>query len=156
MHLSTYLELLDKAERCLATSYRVVGQGHAAEADLPTTCELLATQCDQHITLLAPVLLRYDTTTLDRPERLHPQPITHTRSGGVGLLRDLQDLYTLASFVDLTWTVVGQAARGHRDADLRDVAATCEHDTTTQLAWLKTRVKATAPQALLIDPPIRT
>ncbi len=155
MHLSTYLELLHEAERSLATSYRVVGDGHAPEADLPTTCGLLASQCDRHVTALEPVLRRYETTTQDRPELLHPEPISYTRSGGVGLLRDLQDLYTLASFVDLTWTVVGQAARGHRDTRLRDVVAACESDTTNQLAWLTTRVKATAPQALLIDPPVR-
>jgi len=72
MHLSTYLELLHEAERSLATSYRVVGDGHAPEADLHTTCGLLASQCDRHVTALAPVLRRYERTTQDRPERLHP------------------------------------------------------------------------------------
>ncbi len=72
MHLSTYLELLHEAERSLATSYRVVGDGHAPEADLHTTCGLLASQCDRHVTALAPVLRRYERSTQDRPERLHP------------------------------------------------------------------------------------
>jgi hypothetical protein len=65
------------------------------------------------------------------------------------LLRDLQDLYTLASFVELTWTVVGQAAQGLRDADLLEVVQSCDQDTTRQLDWIRTRIKQAAPQALI-------
>ena len=72
-----------------------------------------------------------------------------TRSGGVGLLRDLQDLYTLASFIDIAWTVVGQAGQGLADRDLLDVVGVCEADTAVQLRWLRTRIKQAAPQALI-------
>jgi len=72
-----------------------------------------------------------------------------TRTGGIGLLRDLQDLYLMAAECDLCWTLVGQAAQGARDEELLQVVQTCESETALQLAWLKTRMKQAAPQALV-------
>ncbi|GAA2557558.1 hypothetical protein GCM10010423_69040 [Streptomyces levis] len=80
---------------------------------------------------------------------LHADGLSRTRSGGVGLLRDLQDLYTLASFVDITWTVLAQAAHGTRDRELLDIVQTCKTDTQRQLRWLNTRIKQAAPQSLI-------
>lgn len=62
----------------------------------------------------------------DEPDRLHSQLFTGTRTGGIGLLRDLQDLYLMAAECDITWTVVGQAAYGVRDKDLLAVVRECE------------------------------
>lgn len=67
-----------------------------------------------------------------------------------GVLRDLQDLYLLASLVDITWTMVKQAGQGLRDKELLDVVAACDGQTTKQLKWLSTRMKQAAPPALLI------
>ena len=149
MHLATYLGLLHTAEKSLAEGFRRVGAGHAAEPDVRHLCEVLAGWCDRHVAALAPIVQRYDEHREDEPERLLADELGETRSGGVGLLRDLQDLYTLASFVDITWTVVGQAGQGLRDPELLDVVATCEGETGRQLMWLKTRIKQAAPQALI-------
>ena len=86
----------------------------------------------------------------DEPERLHADGLSETRSGPVGLLRDLQDLYLLASLVDITWTAVKQAAQGLRDKELIDVVERCESETQVQLGWLSTRMKQAAPQALIV------
>ncbi|MDP9293702.1 MAG: hypothetical protein M3O90_04620, partial [Actinomycetota bacterium] len=72
------------------------------------------------------------------------------RSGGLGLLRDLHDLYLMATECDLAWTLVGQAAQGARDRELLDVVARCEGETAIQLKWLRTRMKQAAPQALVV------
>ena len=40
--------------------------------------------------------------------------------------------------------------RGPIDRDLLEVVRRCETDTSTQLAWLKTRSKQAAPQALVV------
>ncbi|HEY0486800.1 MAG TPA: hypothetical protein VGD72_11180 [Mycobacteriales bacterium] len=150
MHLATYLGLLHEAERSLASSYRQVGHGHAAEADIAHTTTLVAGQCDAHVAALAPVVERYGAHRETEPERLHADALADTRSGGVGLLRDLHDLYMLCAFVDVTWTMVGQAAQGLRDRELLDVVSRCESETATQLAWLTTRMKQAAPQALIV------
>lgn len=67
-------------------------------------------------------------------------------------MRDLQDLYALSSFTDITWTVVGQAAQGLRDRELVDLAEDHEQETARQLTWLRTRMKQAAPQALIAAP----
>ncbi|MFE1781677.1 hypothetical protein ACFW9F_03560 [Streptomyces sp. NPDC059506] len=110
---------------------------------------MLAEASDGHVGKLAPVADRYGEQREDEPERLHAEGLAGTRSGGVGLLRDLQDLYVLASFVDITWTVLAQAAQGARDRELIDVAGSCRADTRRQLLWLSTRIKQAAPQALI-------
>ncbi|RJK97587.1 hypothetical protein [Vallicoccus soli] len=149
MHLATYLGLQHGASQALAASFRQVADGHAAEPDVHVLCHHLAQWCDGHVERLRTAVERYGEQREEEPERLHAQALSETRSGGVGLLRDLQDLYLLASLVDITWTVLGQAAQGVRDRELLQLVAECEQETTQQLRWLNTRIKQAAPQALL-------
>ena len=150
MHLATYLGLLETGERTLAESYRQVADGHAAEADIHHTCHHLAQQCDRHVERLGPLVRRYGEERVDEPERLHAEGLSETRAGGVGLLRDLHDLYMLASYLDIAWTMVGQAGQGARDQEVIDVVAACDGEISTQLSFLTTRMKSAAPQALLV------
>lgn len=150
MHLSSYLGVLQSAEQSLADSYRLVGQSHQAEADLYYACGTVAQQCDSHARALAPIVERFGEAPEGKPERLRVDGLGGTRSGGLGLLRDLHDLYALCAFVDITWTIVGQAAKGLADTELLNVVVTCEGDTSRQLAWLITAMKAAAPQALIV------
>jgi hypothetical protein len=150
MHLATYLGLLHHAEHTLADAFEEVGSKHRDEPDVEHTCEVLAGQAFSHEEELAPIVERYGEQRETEPERLKAAEFTGARSGAVGLLRDLQDLYSLASFVDITWTVVGQAAQGLRDRDLLNTVSTCQSQTTAQLAWLQTRIKQAAPQALIV------
>jgi len=50
----------------------------------------------------------------------------------------------------MAWTVIGQAARGLRDAELIAVVTRNEQETATQLKWLRTHMKQAAPQALVV------
>ena len=59
----------------------------------------------------------------------------------------------LASLVQTTWTVVAQGAQGVRDRELLSIATDANAETSRQLSWLNTRMKAAAPQALIVDPP---
>ncbi|MEU4743959.1 hypothetical protein AB0G02_26315 [Actinosynnema sp. NPDC023658] len=149
MHLATYLGLLHSSLTTLSDAFREVAQGHGDEPDVWHTCRVLAARVDRQAEALAPVVERYGEHRENEPERLHATGLQSTRGGPVGLLRDLQDLYTLASLTDITWTVVGQAAQGLRDRELLDVVGACEQDTARQLTWLRTRIKQAAPQALI-------
>ncbi|MGZ4661579.1 MAG: hypothetical protein ACXVYB_09895 [Arthrobacter sp.] len=150
MNLSIYLGMLRRTEQTLAESFRQVSEGHGAEPDVHFLCQTLARQCDHHEELLQPIVERYGEDTSDNePERLHAEGLSETRSGPVGLLRDLQDLYLLASLVDVTWTMVRQAAFALRDRELLSVVGECDAETATQLKWLQTRMKQAAPQALV-------
>jgi hypothetical protein len=56
----------------------------------------------------------------------------------------------MAAECDICWTLIGQAAQGARDTELLGVVRRCEGETATQLAWLRTRMKQAAPQALVV------
>jgi hypothetical protein len=150
MHLAHYLGLLHRAQLALADAFRQVADAHREEPDIEHLCHRLAKQCDRHAERLEPFARRYAEEAPDEPDRLHSELFRGTRTGGLGLLRDLQDLYLMAAECDICWTVVGQAARGIRDTDLVDVVTGCETETAIQLKWLRTRMKQAAPQALVV------
>ncbi|RZQ65785.1 hypothetical protein [Amycolatopsis suaedae] len=149
MHLATYVGLLHTSLGTLADAFRRVGDGHAEEPDVQQLCHLLAGRTERQAEALEPVVRRYGEQREDEPERLHAAGMDDVRGGAVGLLRDLQDLYTLASLADITWTVVGQAAQGLADHELLEIVDSCEKETSRQLGWLLTRIKQAAPQALI-------
>ncbi len=156
LHMATYGRLLHRAEQTLADSFRTVGEGHAQEVDVLQMCSTLARMSDEHVRMLEPVAERYGDETsgdlVDEVERLHADGLGQTRPGAVGLLRDLQDLYLLAPLCSTTWTLVMQGAQALRDRELIGVVQEAQRSTGRQLSWLTTRMKAAAPQALLMSP----
>jgi hypothetical protein len=150
MQLAHYLGLLHRAQEQLAKAFREIGEGHADEQDVYHQCQRLARQCDAHAEALKPFADRYGEEADDEPERLHSTLFEGAREGPLGLLRDLHDLYLMASECDITWTLVGQAAQGARDTELLEVVQRCEGETSTQLKWLKSRMKEAAPQTLVV------
>ena len=149
-HVAHYLGLLHKAQVDLAAAFREVADGHAAEADVFHLCAQLARECDRHAQDLKPFVDRYGEDAPEEPDRLHSEIFQGSRSGGLGLLRDLQDLYLMAAECDITWTLVGPAAQGLRDDRLLGVVTRNEKETAVQLKWLRTRMKQAAPQALVV------
>jgi hypothetical protein len=155
MHLTTYLALAHRGEQTLADSFRTVGRGHAQHPDVLFICQDLAAMSDDHVSRLRLVVDRYGEQghgdDVQEPERLHAAGLAEVRSGPVGLLRDLQDLHVLGTLVQTTWTVILQAAQGLRDRELIVLAQRANGETSRQLSWLNTRMKAAAPQALIIS-----
>ena len=148
MQLGHYLGLLHHAQDAFAAALRDVGEAHRDEADIAHLCEQQATLCERRASALRPFAERYAEE--DEPERLHSVLFRGTRSGGLALLRDLQDLYLMAAECDVCWTLVGQAAQGLRDDELRQVVDQGAEETTIQLLWLRGRMKQAAPQALVV------
>ncbi|PKI93142.1 hypothetical protein CW368_02350 [Actinomycetales bacterium SN12] len=149
MKFPVYLGMLRRAEAVLASSFRTVADAHGDEPDIFVLCHTLADQCDEHERLLRPVIDRYGEQPDDEPERLHAAEMSESREGPLGMLRDLQDLYLMASMVEMTYTLVRQAALALRDEELLGIIETCSHQTSVQIAWLSTRAKQAAPQALI-------
>jgi hypothetical protein len=115
-------------------------------------CGKLARRCDEHVEALAPFARRYGEEADDEPERLHADLFAGAREGPLGLLRDLHDLYLMASECHICWTLVGQGAQGARDEGLVEVVEALEAETAIHVAWLITRMKQAAPQALVVAP----
>ncbi len=150
MHLANYLGLIHRFELDLADAFRQVGEGHAQEADVYHICRMLAGQCEKHAERVKPFADRYGEQKPEEPDNLHAVLFSGTRSGGLGLLRDLQDLFIMASGCEISWTMIGQAAQGARDTELLAVVDACAPETSVQLKWVNTRMKQAAPQALLV------
>ena len=150
MNLAHYLGLLHRAQINLAAAYREVAEGHHEEVDVFHLCSRLARQCDAHVERLRPLVDRYGEDAPEEPDRLHSEIFGGSRQGGLGLLRDLQDLYLMAAECDMAWTLVGQAAKGLRDEEMLSAVEDCEGETAIQLKWLRTRMKQAAPQALIV------
>ena len=150
MQIAHYLGLLHRSEANLAAALREVADAHADEVDVFHTGHALARHCDTHAEKLQPFAEHYGEDATEEPDRLHSTLFNGARSGGLALLRDLQDLYLMAAETDIAWTLVGQAAKGLRDDELQAVVEACESETEIQLKWLRTRMKQAAPQALLV------
>ena len=151
-HLPTYVGLAHRGEEVLAESLRQVAAGHPEDPDTALVCASLARLHDANVARLGSIAQRYGEEKVDEPERLHAEALSSTRKGGVGLLRDLQDLYLMAALLETTWTVLERAAQGARDDELREAASDCATQVTRTMTWLTTHLKAASPQVLLVGP----
>jgi hypothetical protein len=148
--LAHYIGLVHRDQVELAEAFREVGEGHQDEPDVFHLTRRLALQCDRHAEALGPFVERYGEEAPAEPEHLHSEIFAGPREGPLGLLRDLHDLYVMAAEVDIAWTLIAQAAQGARDEELLEAVESCEAETATQMAWLRTRMKQAAPQALVV------
>jgi hypothetical protein len=151
-HISVYVGLAHRGEQTLADSLRQVAAGHPEDPDTVNVCTALARLHDDNVAKLAPVAQRYGEEGVEEPERLHAEALTSTREGGVGLLRDLQDLHLLCALLQSTWTVLDQAAQGARDSELHTLVQDCTKQVERTTTWLTTHLKAASPQILLVGP----
>lgn len=150
MHLGHYIAVLQNSQQRLIEAYRAVGDAHADEPDVRMDCEKFALQTERHVEQLGSVLERYAENAANKPEHLLNTLFNGPRSGPLGLLRDLHDLYLVATECDICWTLITQGAYGARDTHLLEVASTCDDHVAIQLAWLRSRMKQAAPQALVV------
>lgn len=73
------------------------------------------------------------------------------RKGGFGLVRDLHDLFLITTEAYLGWMILLQTAQALRDKEFIAACTKLGGETDGQRAWLQTRIKQAAPQALLVD-----
>ncbi|HMN98121.1 MAG TPA: hypothetical protein PKD59_01790 [Miltoncostaeaceae bacterium] len=148
--MAHWLGMLHRSLDATADAFRRVAEAHGGEPDVEDTCRYLAVLADRQAAELRPFVDRYGEEAGDEPDRLHSELFTGTREGPIALLRDLHDLFLMASECDIAWTLIGQAAQGLRDAALAATVSACEGDTHRQIAWLRTRMKQAAPQVLVV------
>jgi hypothetical protein len=150
MQLAHYLSLLSTSQSKLADAFLAVADAHQDEAEVRRTGTRLASQCRRHAEGLEPFVNHYQEHADDEPADLHGDLFHGPRGGPLGMLRDLHDLYLMATECDIVWTLVGQAAQGARDHELLDVVTAFEGETAIQLEWLSTQMRQAAPQVLVV------
>ena len=141
MHLGHYVRLLQHSQETLTHAFREIGDAHASEPDVRIDCIKFAAQTDQHVTKLSLALQRYADDLPNEPDRLLSGLYAGPRTGALGLLRDLHDLYLLTSECDIASSLVGQGARAARDRELIAITEQCDRQLAVQLAWLRGRMK---------------
>jgi hypothetical protein len=149
-HIGLYLGQLQQAEQGLAEAFEMVASRHDRDPEVRDMCATLATWSWAHVQALEPLIERFGAQTRPDPERLRDALFHGNRFGGVGLLRDLQDLMTMVTRVRGLWTALGQAAHSVKDDALKSASETCCNETFRQMTWLQTQIKQVAPQALAI------
>lgn len=134
----------------------------AAEHDVYYLGRTLAAQCDQHATAVRTIAHRFgaDLSAPSSPDALHnvmagirsktSELLGRRPDPGLLLLRDLRQLYLMAEEVSIHWLALGQVAQALPDKDLLEEVSASHKQTLTQIKWLKTRVKETCPQVLLV------
>ncbi|MDQ6813593.1 MAG: molybdopterin oxidoreductase [Bacteroidota bacterium] len=150
MHIGRYIDLVHRTEKDLATAFRKVSKSHGDEPDVYQTTQLLARWSDALAEEVKPFAAKYKPEKDSEPDRLTQTLLKDTRKGGMALLRDLHDLYLVASEVQVCCTILKQAADGLRDKKLTTTCEEVERQTKRQLNWLMTRMKAAAPQTLIV------
>ncbi|GHF44039.1 hypothetical protein HNQ07_001902 [Deinococcus metalli] len=150
MHVGNYLGLAHGSEQHLVDALTKVADHHRDEPDITETCQLMASWSRQHLTHLAPLVQKYGERRSAEPAHMEQALFHGPRRGSLALLRDLHDLWLLTNEVQLCWTVLEQAAQALRDDELERVCQECGRDTKRQTAFLLTRIKQAAPQALVV------
>jgi hypothetical protein len=148
--IAQYLGLAMSTERALADAFVLVGIRHATEPEMRNAARLHSNWCNGHLDVLGHAAARYGAEGTRQGERLRWGLFRGRRLGGFGLLRDLHDLFTLATSVHACWMVLLQAAREVRDAHLEKACRACEAETRRQISWLETKLRQAAPQALTV------
>jgi hypothetical protein len=149
MHIGHYIELIHKGHQDLAKAFREVASHHGDEPDIAAICIKLASWSDRLVQDLQPFLEKYGEEKEEEPDRLMSILFAKPRSGSLGMLRDLHDLWLMSNEAELCCTVLKQAASGLHDKELLTVCKTMEQQSKRQTDWLLTRIKSAAPQTLI-------
>jgi hypothetical protein len=160
--IATLLEELHEAETELADEYLKVAERQAAEHDVYYLCRTLSKECDARAAwmrdlgsrfgkdLSEPNTTRTVTNILSGARRKTSEMLGRRPQSGILLLRDLRQLYLMAEEANIHWLILGQVAQALRDKSLLDQVSALHKQLLTQIKWLKTRIKESSPQTLVV------
>jgi hypothetical protein len=149
MQVGLYLKMVKDSETDLAKAFATVSAHHRQEPDMEASCHLLASWSRQKAESADTFIKRYGSKADAGVDRLYSDLFQGPRRGGLALLRDLHDLWLLATEAQICWTLLGQAAQALRDDELILACRDNQANTARQVAWLETRSKQAAPQTLI-------
>ncbi|MEN6291660.1 MAG: molybdopterin oxidoreductase family protein, partial [Methanobacterium sp.] len=150
IHVADYIGLVHQSEQQLEQAFKDVAEHHKEEPDVYSACNLLASWSKIHYENIEKFKDRYFEHKENEPGDLRKEIFHGPRSGGIGLVRDLHDLWLLANESHISWIVLLQAAKSLRDKELESVCDECDQQNRRQMAWILTRIKQAAPQALVV------
>ena len=122
-----------------AETLRAASNRHTDDHDVFHQCRTFATK----------VPTRVERWPLHRAVRRPPRVGSRRQGESDDLLEDLRILHLETHEVAITWEIAAQAAKAARDAELLALAIASHAEVEMQARWFETRIKTTAPQALV-------
>ncbi|MGW1835206.1 hypothetical protein [Streptomyces sp. NPDC002067] len=151
----TLLRHLHADVTALAAAYRDVADRRPDDAGTRYPARTVAAQCDRHAACVRDWAERFGPAL--PPSGSAPAPPAgrdaadgRTPPPDGGLLDDLYLLHAKAQAAQVRWTVLVQVAQALREPELLAAATACRDETATQIAWITTRLKEAAPQAVIM------
>jgi ferredoxin-nitrate reductase len=149
-HIADYIGLLQEAERRLVKGFLQVADNHKEEPDLDTLCRIFAAWSEESATALDPFVQRYGERKEGEPEKLD-KALLHKRSpSAFNMLRDLHDLWLMVNESMISLDALEQAARAKHDREFEKAIKSVRTKNKRQRIWLRTRLRQTAPQTLVV------
>lgn len=145
-----YVGLLDATERQLGEALKAVAEHHPLESEIKAACEKFATWTTAHVESLKPVAARFKAQDDSEPKRLRAAMFQGPRIGGLGLMRDVHDLWLLAQDAWIGWLALEQVAKALEDKTLAEISDKNGGEAGLIAAWCQTQFKAHIAQALLM------
>jgi hypothetical protein len=142
MKIGPLLSHLVDLEATYSNALREAAQRDHDEHDVHHQCLTFATAAEKRAARLQPHAERYGRGSgwaLIEP------------TAGSSLLERLRAQYVLAQETAVTWTMALQAAKAARDGELELVATECLSGIDAEAKWFLTRIKTSAPQALVVQ-----
>ena len=142
MRIGPVIARLEGLEKALAAGLRAAAERHRDEHDVYHQCMTFAVKADERARRLEPTARRYRGA----PE--WSTAVGHECDGD--LLGDLRVLYLRCHESAIVWIMAVQAAEAARDSELLALASACHAEAEAHAKWFSTRIKAAAPQALVV------
>ena len=150
-YVKTSIGLARGGERLLEEALLLVANRHERDSEVRDMCKQLAGDVVGHRPVLDGLSQRYGEEADEEPERVRSALFHGTRIGGMGKLRDLQDLAVLGQHVKLAWTSLLPAAGSLHDRQMELDCAKALTDINRQMTWLHSQIEQTARQALTVE-----
>lgn len=141
MKIGAVLAHLQELETYIAAELRAAAERHRQDHDVYHQCHTFALAADKRVQKLQAFTERYGGQAEWK---------TAVGEGSADVLEDLRSLYLRAQETATTWLMVSQAAKAARDHELVTVATECHSEIEGQAKWFTTRIKTSAPQALVV------
>jgi hypothetical protein len=132
---------MEELEAALADDLRAAAERHRDDHDVYHQCHTFAATAAKRVEALGPLRQRYEGKAIWS---------TALGDGSTDLLEDLRWICLRSQEVAITWVMAVQAAKAARDKALLSLATDCHTEVELQAKWFTTRIKTSAPQALVV------
>jgi hypothetical protein len=150
-YVRTSIGLARAGERLLAEAFLLVANRHERDSEVRDMCKQLAEDVAGHRPVLDSLSQRYGEDAAEDPERLRSALFHGLRVGGIGKLRDLQDLALLGEHIKLVWASLVPAAGSLHDREMELTCTRAVADISRHIKWLQTQIEQTARRALTVE-----